>query len=85
MGDWVVESPSFIEQLMSNKIVMLNQNGVNEVVKIIEEKDKKIERLELIIKAINKYCEEHEDYEYGTLIEQLHEANIEWLRNVAKR
>ena len=50
MGDWVVESPSFIEQLMSNKIVVLNQNGVNEVVKIIEEKDKEIERLKRQIK-----------------------------------
>lgn len=85
MNDWVVETPSFEEDLMNNRVVMLNQVGVNRVVEIINKKDKEIERLELIIKAINKYCEEHEDYEYGTLIEQLHEANIEWLRNVAKR
>ena len=55
MGDWVVESPSFIEQLMSNKIVMLNQNGVNEVVKIIGEKDKKIERLNGLINTMLEF------------------------------
>lgn len=45
MSDWVVETPSFEEDLMNNRVVMLNQNGVNRVVEIIKEKDKEIESL----------------------------------------
>lgn len=65
MGDWVVESPSFIEQLMSNKVVMLNQNGVNEVVKIIEEKDKEIERLKEENNFLKQLIPNEKKYSYG--------------------
>jgi len=54
VNDWVVETPSFEEDLMNNRVVMLNQNGVNRVVEIIKEKDKEIEILNNIIdKAID--------------------------------
>ena len=36
MVDWVVDIPTFEEDLMNNRIIMLNQKGVNEVVEIIE-------------------------------------------------
>lgn len=45
MNDWVVESPSFEEQLMNNRITYLNQKGIDEVVELIDNKDKEIERL----------------------------------------
>lgn len=47
MNDWVVESPSFEEQLMNNRIVYLNQKGINEVVELIKNKDKEIEKLNI--------------------------------------
>ena len=53
MNDWVVETPSFEEDLMNNRVVMLNQVGVNRVVEIIKEKDKEIERLNKIIEIKN--------------------------------
>ena len=56
MNDWVVETPSFEEYLMNNRVVMLNQNGVNRVVEIIKEKDTEIERLNNIINEIEKYA-----------------------------
>ena len=65
MSDFVVETPSFEEDLMNNRVIMLNQNGVNRVIEIIKEKDKEIERLKLIIvTAIRIYekCEETQDY-----------------------
>lgn len=55
MGDWVVETPSLEEDLMNNRVVMLNQNGVNRVVEIIKEKEKEIERLNNIIKEVREY------------------------------
>ena len=54
MNDWVVETPSFEEDLMNNKFIMLHQNGVNRVVEIIKEKNKEIERKENIINEIYK-------------------------------
>lgn len=45
MNDWVVETPTFEEDLMNDRVVMLNQNGVDRVVEIIKDKDKEIERL----------------------------------------
>lgn len=54
MNDWVVETPSFEEDLMNNRVVMLNQNGVNRVVEIIKEKDKEIEKL-------NQYIDFYKD------------------------
>jgi len=49
VNDWVVETPSFEEDLMNDRVVMLNQVGVNRVVEIIKEKDKEIERQKEII------------------------------------
>ena len=60
MSDWVVETPSFEEDLMNDRVVMLNQVGVNRVVEIIKEKDKEIERLNNIINELEK--ELREDY-----------------------
>lgn len=34
MNDWVVQTPTFEEDLMNNRVVMLNQVGVNRVVEI---------------------------------------------------
>ena len=45
MNDWVVETPLFEEDLMNNRVIMLNQKGVNRVVEIIKYKDKEIEDL----------------------------------------
>lgn len=67
------------------KIMKESTEFVDRLKDKVHEQEFEIERLKLIINAINKYCEEHEDYEYGTLIEQLHEADIEWLRNVVRR
>ncbi len=55
MSDWVVETPSFEEDLMNNRVIMLNQNGVNRVVEIIKEKDKEIEELNNIINELEKW------------------------------
>ena len=68
MNDWVVETPSFEEDLMNNRVVMLNQNGVNRVVEIIKEKDKEIEILNNIIDKAIELLKENacidEDVEY---------------------
>ena len=61
MNDWVVETPSFEEDLMNNRVVMLNQNGVNIVVKIIKDKDKEIERLNNIINELENYIRARAD------------------------
>ena len=52
MNDWVVETPAFEEILMNNRVIMLNQNGVNRVVEIIKQKDKEIEKLKNIIEDL---------------------------------
>lgn len=57
MNDWVVESPSFEEQLINNRIVYLNQKGINEVVELIKNKDKEIEKLNNIINKLEKWLE----------------------------
>ena len=66
MNDWVVETPSFEEDLMNNRVVMLNQNGVNKVVEIIKEKDKVIERLNNIINELNYGIKELDNMFYET-------------------
>ena len=58
MNDWVVESPSFEEQLMNNRIVYLNQKGINEVVELIKNKDKEIEKLNKQIEEYQKALDE---------------------------
>lgn len=67
-----METPSFEEDLMNNRVVMLNQNGVNRVVEIIKEKDKKIEKLnniinklEIILEKERKIVRPSDDYNYG--------------------
>lgn len=55
MNDWVVETSSFEEDLMNNRVIMLNQNGVNRVIEIIKEKDKEIERLNNIIEELENF------------------------------
>ena len=49
MNDWIVEQPPFEEDLKNSKYTMLNQNGINKIIEIINEKDKEIERLNRII------------------------------------
>ena len=57
MNDWVVESPSFEEQLMNNRIVYLNQEGINEVVELIKRKDTEIEKLNNILDTLEDSLE----------------------------
>ena len=45
MNDWVVETPTFEEDLMNGRFVILIQPGINKVVEIIKNKDKEIESL----------------------------------------
>jgi len=61
VNDWVVESPSFEEQLMNNRIVYLNQKGINEVVELIKNKDKEIERLNTNWNELEKWIEKERD------------------------
>lgn len=67
MSSWVVETTSFEEDIINNRVVMLNQNGINKVVEIIKKKDKEIERLKKIIDkielALELNIEELEEYQ----------------------
>lgn len=60
MNDWVVEEKSFIEELLDGKYFMLNQNGVNDVVKIIKDYKSRIDKATEIYKNRNtcKYKKE---------------------------
>lgn len=74
MNDWVVETPLFEEDLMNNRVVMLNQVGVNRVVEIIKEKDKEIEKLReenLLLRASEPMSKLQEDYGYKAEVEKL--------------
>ncbi len=46
MGEFYVEEENFLEELKSKKYVQLNEEGIDKVVKIIEEKDNVIDDLE---------------------------------------
>lgn len=46
MGEFYVEEENFLEDLKSKKYVQLNEEGIEKVVKIIEEKDNVIDGLE---------------------------------------
>lgn len=67
MNNWVVETPTFEEDLMNNRVVMLNQVGVNRVVEIIKEKDKEIERQDNVIKEVRTLADKYElgKYDYS--------------------
>jgi len=71
VNDWVVETPSFEEDLMNNRMIMLNQKGVNEVVEIIKNKEKKIEELKRKLKQHEK-CRRKQQQFYDKEIERLH-------------
>lgn len=47
-----VEEENFLEELKNGKYVQLNEEGIDKVVKIIEEKDKYIEELQETIKEL---------------------------------
>ena len=49
-----VEGNDFLEDLKSKKYVQLNEEGIEKVVKIIEEKDKEIENLNELIKELHE-------------------------------
>lgn len=49
-----VEGENFLEELKSKKYVQLNEEGIDKVVKIIEEKDKEIENLNELIKELQE-------------------------------
>lgn len=49
-----VEGENFLEELKSKKYVQLNQEGIEKVVEIIEEKDKEIENLNELIKELHE-------------------------------
>ena len=46
MGEFYVEGENFLEDLKNKKYVQLSEEGIGEVIKIIEEKDKKLEKIE---------------------------------------
>lgn len=54
MGEFYVEEENFLEELKSKKYVQLNEEGIEKVVKIIEEKDKEIENLNELIKELQE-------------------------------
>lgn len=54
MGEFYVEGENFLEELKSKKYVQLNEEGIDKVVKIIEEKDKEIENLNELIKELQE-------------------------------
>lgn len=54
MGEFYVEGENFLEELKSKKYVQLNEEGIEKVVKIIEEKDKEIENLNELIKELHE-------------------------------
>lgn len=87
MNDWVVESPSFEEQLMNNRIVYLNQKGINEVVELIKNKDKEIERLNTNLEVANEdlaRIAQLLDLEEGCTIYDI-EDKIERLNNIINK
>lgn len=49
-----VEEENFLEELKNGKYVQLNEEGIEKVVKIIEEKDKEIENLNELIKELQE-------------------------------
>ena len=49
-----VEEENFLEELKNGKYVQLNEEGIDKVVKIIEEKDKEIENLNELIKELQE-------------------------------
>lgn len=49
-----VEEEDFLEDLKSKKYVQLSEEGIDKVVKIIEEKDKEIENLNELIKELQE-------------------------------
>lgn len=49
-----VEGENFLEELKNGKYVQLNEEGIDKVVKIIEEKDKEIENLNELIKELQE-------------------------------
>ena len=55
MNDWIVEFPTFEEDLMNNRMIYLNKKGIEEVINIINNKNNKIERLNNIIKEVREY------------------------------
>ena len=58
---WVVEGQTFLESLMDDKMIMLNKNGINQVVEIIKDKDKEIERLNNIINELKEFLIAYEN------------------------
>lgn len=46
MGEFYVEEENFLEELKNGKYVQLNEEGIEKVVKIIEEKDNVVDGLE---------------------------------------
>ena len=54
MGEFYVEEENFLEDLKSKKYVQLNEEGIDKVVKIIEEKDKEINNLNELIKELQE-------------------------------
>ena len=54
MGEFYVEEENFLEELKNGKYVQLNEEGIDKVVKIIEEKDKEIENLNELIKELQE-------------------------------
>lgn len=49
-----VEEENFLEELKSKKYIQLNEEGIEKVIKIIEEKDKEIENLNELIKELHE-------------------------------
>ena len=54
MDEFYIEGENFLEELKNGKYVQLNEEGIDKVVKIIEEKDKEIENLNELIKELQE-------------------------------
>ena len=81
MNDWVVEGKSFIEELLDGKYFMLNQNGVNDVVKIIKDYKSRIDKAIEYIE--NNFISYEDSRTFGQLGEEI-EIQVKEIRDLLK-
>lgn len=55
--------------------------GYNECAKLLYEKEQELDRLNKVLKYLEKHFQEREEYENAELVRQLKEVNVEWLEN----
>lgn len=71
MGEFYVEGENFLEDLKSKKYVQLNEEGIDKVVEIIEEKDNVIDGLEQWLIADLQEVRRDNGYRHNIIVEVL--------------